>query len=72
MWSVAPGSGFEHLALVVYYSQALLYNSPVEAPGWGIEQVAAKARELTGAKSGPFDSIWLFLAIDAGRTIRVY
>jgi len=43
------GTGFDHLCLVVYYNQALYYNSPVETPSFGFDgMVAAAAQFLEG------------------------
>ncbi len=67
----AAGLGFDHLSLVVYYNQALLYNSPVETAGFTFDQPLAAAAQFLGDDPDPFHSIYLFVAVDSGRVLRV-
>lgn len=67
----AAGLGFDHLSLVVYYNQALLYNSPVETDGFTFHEPVAAAAQFLGDDPDPFHNIYLFVAVDSGRVLRV-
>jgi len=67
----AAGLGFDHLSLVVYYHQALLYNSPVETDGFTFDEPVAAAAQVLGDDPDPFHNIYLFVAVDSGRVLRV-
>lgn len=67
----SSGHGYQHLAFVAYYNRALLYNSPIEAPGWGFDGVVAEARGAVAGKPSPFHSIWIFHATELSRAERV-
>ena len=62
---------FDHLSLVVYYNQALLYNSPVETPRFGFQDVAAAAAQSLEGGADPFHSVYLFVAVDSGRVFHL-
>jgi hypothetical protein len=66
-----PGSGYDHLSLVVYYNSALLYNSPAETRQFTFENAAEAARRLLEDDAEPFQSIYLFAAADEGRVFKV-
>lgn len=65
------GAGFHHLSLIVYYNQALLYNSPVGTPRFGFKEVVTAAAQFLEGQPAPFQSVYLFLAVDSGRVYRV-
>jgi len=65
------GSGFDHLSLVVYYHSALRYNSPAETPRFTFENAAEAARQFLDDDAEPFQSIYLFVAVDEGRVFKV-
>jgi len=67
----SAGTGFDHLCLVVYYNQAILYNSPVETPRFGFDEVVSAAARFIDGDPDPFHSVYLFLAVDSGRVLRV-
>lgn len=65
------GSGLAHLSLVVYYNSALLYCSPAEALDFTFENAAAAGRQFLADDPEPFQSIYLFEAVDAGRVFKL-
>jgi len=65
------GTGFDHLCLVVYYNQALFYNSPVETPHFTFDNAAATASRFLGDDPDPFHSVFIFVAVDSGRVFRI-
>lgn len=65
------GTAFDHLTLLVYYSRAILYNSPAETATRSFEQLVSLARKSLDGTPAPFNSIYLFLAFNAGRALRV-
>jgi hypothetical protein len=65
----AAGTGFDHLCLVVYYNQAAIYNSPVETSEF--TDTVATANEFFSGDSDPFDSVFLFVALDSWRIFKV-
>jgi len=67
----SSGTGFDHLSLVIYYNSALLYNSPVETPRFKFADVVQASKEFLKDDSDPFDSVFLFIAIDDGRVMRI-
>ena len=65
-------SGFDHLSLVIHYSSALLYNSPVKTPRFTFENAVEAARQFLDDDAEPFQSIYLFVAIvDHARVFKV-
>jgi hypothetical protein len=67
----STGTGFDHLSLLLYYDRAALYNSPVEAMNWTIDDVADVVRKALDSNPAPFDSIYLFFAVEDGRAFKV-
>jgi hypothetical protein len=65
------GTGFSRLYLVVYYNQAVLYNSPAETPRFGFEDAVVRACEFLEGDPDPFDAIFLFIAVDGGRVFTI-
>lgn len=65
------GIGFDRLCLVVYYNLAVLYNSPVEALNFKVDDAVRVAKQFIGDDSKPFDDIFLFLAINDGQVFRI-
>lgn len=65
------GSGLDRLYLVVYYNQAALYNSPAETPRFSFADAVARAREFMEGDPEPFTGIFLFIAVDGGRVLKV-
>lgn len=62
---------FAHLALLVIYNRAWLYNSPAETPLHSFEDAVSELRQMLGDNLGPFDSVFLYIALQPGRVIRV-
>jgi hypothetical protein len=56
----------DELYLMVYYNQALMWNSPYEGVNGGIDVVVEQAREQMNLDHGPFDKVFLFLAFEPG------
>lgn len=65
------GSGFDHLSLVVYYNSALIYCSPAETFRFTFENAAEAGRQFLGDDLEPFQSIYLFVAVDDGSVFKV-
>jgi hypothetical protein len=61
-------TGFDHLYLLVYYNEALLYNTPAEGLFVTFEDVAEK---VTVEQARPFDEIFLFIAVNGGEVFRI-
>jgi hypothetical protein len=64
-------TGFDGLSLVVFYNLAWIYNSPAETPLFTFEDAAARVRQLLSSGLGPFDRVFLFLALVPGRVLRI-
>ena len=63
----------EEFDLLLHYDDALLYNSPVETLDFTLDDAADAAKKHLNGDGGPFDRIFLFLAIYPGeRTFRLY
>jgi hypothetical protein len=56
------GTGFDRLCLVIYYNQALLYNSPPETAFFRFEDAVEVSRNFLRDDSGPFNDVFLLLA----------
>ncbi len=67
----AQGLGFDDLSLVVSYNLAWLYNSPAETPRHSFEDAAAEIGRFLDGDFGPFHRIFLFIALDHGRVLRI-
>jgi hypothetical protein len=65
------GIGFVHLTLVIYYGQAVIYNSPAETADFKFEDLVQIARRFVTRIEHPFNSIFLFIALNDGRVLRV-
>ena len=52
--------------LIVHYDQALLYNSPVDAPDFGFDDAIEEARAFLGNDPGAFTRIFVLIAIEPG------
>ncbi|MHC4560889.1 MAG: hypothetical protein ACYS80_26715, partial [Planctomycetota bacterium] len=64
-------AGFDHLSLIVYYNSALIYNSPAETFRFTFKSAAEDAMQFLGDDPDPFQSIYLFVAVDDGRVFKV-
>lgn len=64
-------TGFDHLSLIVYYNTALIYNSPAESLGFTFESAAENAKHFLNDDPDPFQSIFMFVAVDNGRVFKV-
>jgi len=65
------GLGFDDLSLVVSYNLAWLYNSPAETPRHSFEDAVAEISRFLDGDFGPFHRIFLFIAVDRGRVLRI-
>ena len=64
-------TGFDDLSLLVIYNQAWIYNSPAETPLHSFDDAAAELKQLIGDNRGPFDRVFLYIALEPGRVLRV-
>jgi hypothetical protein len=67
----ATRTGFDHLSLIVIYNQAWIYNSPAETPLHSFDDAAAELRQKIGDDRGPFERVFLYIALEPGRVLRV-
>lgn len=67
----ADGLGFDDLSLVVPYNQAWIYNSPAETPHHSFKDTAAEIGRFLDGDFGPFHRVFLFIALDGGRVLRI-
>lgn len=64
---------FGEFILIVHYDQALLYNSPVDAPDFGFKDAVAAARTFLEGNPGVFTRIFLLIALEpGGRVFQLY
>lgn len=64
---------FAELVLIIHYDQALLYNSPVNAPNFAFEDAVAEARIFLGGDPGAFTRIFVLRALEpSGRVFQLY
>jgi hypothetical protein len=57
----AIGTGFDSLYLIVYYSSAAIYNTPVETANFEFKDAAEMARQFIDDDHDPFNHIFLFV-----------
>src|SRR5439155_11295752 len=67
----AERTGFGDLSLLVIYNLAAIYNSPAETPFHTFDDAAVELKQLIAQNRGPFDRVFLYIALDAGRVLRV-
>jgi hypothetical protein len=67
----ASRTGFDDLSLVIIYNRAALYNSPAETDRHTFEDAAEELRQLVARNYGPFDRVFLYIALEPGRVFRV-
>jgi hypothetical protein len=65
------GTGFDSLSLVIYYDRAVLNLSPAETRYYKFEDHIQDARNHITSDMHPFNSIFLFIALDEGRVLRI-
>lgn len=68
----ATRTGFDCLCLVVFYNLAWIYNSPAETPLHSFEDAVAELNRLFSSNRGPFDRVFLYVALIPGRVLRVF
>jgi hypothetical protein len=64
-------TGFDDLSLLIIYNQTAIYNSPPETPFHDFDDAVVELREIIGDNRGPFDRVFLYLALEPGRVLRV-
>jgi hypothetical protein len=68
----AKRSGFDDLSLLVIYNRAAIYNSPAETPFHTFDDAAAELKQLIAENRGPFDRVFLYIALEPGRVLQVW
>lgn len=64
-------SMLNELYLVIYYSMALIYNSPLEGVEQDIHSIVDLARNRLLRNNAPFDKIFLFYALEPKKEVYV-
>jgi hypothetical protein len=64
-------TGFWSLSLVVFFNLAAIYNSPAETPFHSYEDAVENLKYAMGADRGPFDRVFLYIALVPGKVFRV-
>jgi hypothetical protein len=59
----------DELYLVVYYSQALLYNTPYSTLGFGFRDVADAVSHELATNAGHFQKVFLFSPVETGEKV---
>ena len=62
---------FDDLSLLIVYNQAWIYNSPAETPLHSFDDAAAELKRMIGDNRGVFDRVFLYVALEPGRALRV-
>jgi len=62
-------SGFYLLA---YYDEAVLHNTPYDAPGFGFREIAAILASELAANSHPFDKVFLYSPREQPTALQVW
>ncbi len=57
------------LYLVLYYSRALMWNTPPWGVDGGIEWIIERLKAWRGGDLGPFEKVFVFLASEPGKRI---
>ena len=65
------GLGFDDLSLLVSYNLAWLYNPPAETRFQSFEDAAAEISRFLDGDFGPFHRIFLFIATEPARVLRI-
>ena len=58
--------------LIVYYHKALIYNSPFNGVEQTIHTIVESVRKKMDKNHGPFDKIFLFVAMEPGEVFTLY
>jgi len=58
--------------LLVYYDEAVLYNTPYDAPGAGFQQIAAIVSAELRASAHPFDKFFISVPHEPVSVIEVW
>jgi hypothetical protein len=61
----------DELILVLYYNRALLWNTPAEGLGGGIQEKIERLKVWIGDERGPFDKVPVFLAYEPDMQVHV-
>ena len=64
-------TGIDDLSLIVFYNLAALYNSPVDTPLHPFHEVVKAAKDVVKGGKGPFDRVFLFIALEPGEVFRL-
>ncbi len=64
----------DELYLLCYYcDEALLHNTPIDAPGFDYQALACKvAMAVTNEDGGVFDKVFLFHPYETPKVVQVY
>jgi hypothetical protein len=70
-YSTSP-TGFDEIALVVFYANALAYNSPAETPWFSFSDAAEKLGiKLRPLGFGVFNKVFLFIATEPPKVFPI-
>jgi hypothetical protein len=58
--------------LLAYYDEAVLHNTPYDAPGFGFREIAALVAQELAATRHPFDKVFLYSPIEKPPSIQVW
>lgn len=58
--------------LLAYYDEAVLHNTPYDAPGFGFQQIAVIVAQELAANPHPFDKVFLYSPIEKPSAIQVW
>ena len=64
-----PKVQMDGFCLLVHYNQGVLYNTPVETSAFTYDDAAREASEFIGDDPGPFQKIFLLLAIEPDQKV---
>lgn len=71
-YATKPG-GMDEFHLLIHYDAALYYNSPISTPFFNVNDAFHIAKQHVNGAPGPFERIFVFLAIEPGETtFQVY
>jgi hypothetical protein len=61
--------GLSELHLIIYYNMALIYNAPFAGVEQEIHSIVESVKKELAKNHGPFDKIFLFIALEPGKEV---
>jgi hypothetical protein len=64
--------GLSEFYLLAYYDEAVLHNTPYDAPGFGFTEIGATLTAELGANPHPFDKVFVYSPLETPKVLRAW